>query len=108
MEQAYGQPKKEEQLRKDIEYSKVSLADAEQRIQNESKQKDVTKDIKISPDNLKELYALIQKGLDTKFVVDKSYKDANPELSEGATVGLEKPSEESEVPLEKTEGVEPA
>jgi len=107
LEQAYGQPKKEEQLRKDIEYSKVTLADAEQRIQDESKQKDVTKDLKITPENLKELYALIQKGLDTKIEVSKEYKDANPELSEGATVGMEKASDESEVKA-KTEGVEPA
>jgi len=108
LEQAYGQPTKEEQLRKTIEYSKFSLKDAEMRDKVDTEKKDATKDLNITPQNLEVLMALIQKGLDTKVEVSPEYKQANPEQSEGAQVGLEKPSEESEVPLEKTEGVEPA
>ena len=53
------------------------------------------------------MLAVVQKGLDTKFEVDKNYKLANPELSEGAEVGMEKASDKKEVEA-KTEGVEPA
>ena len=69
--------------------------------------KDLTGELKISPQNLEQLLAVVQKGLDTKFEVDKSFKEANPELSEGAEVGMEKASDKKEVEA-KTEGVEPA
>ena len=97
LEQAYGQPKKEEQLRKDIEYSKVTLEMAEKRIKETEGKKDLTGELKISPQNLEQLLAVVQKGLDTKFEVDKSFKEANPELSEGAEVGMEKASDKSEI-----------
>ena len=107
LEQACGQPKKEEQLRKDILYSKVTLEMAEQRIKDTENKKDISKDINISQEKLNELLAVVQKGLDTKFEVDDKFKKANPELSEGAEVGMEKASDKKEVEA-KTEGVEPA
>tara|TARA_R110002051_G_scaffold155928_1_gene227773 strand:+ start:2623 stop:4977 length:2355 start_codon:yes stop_codon:yes gene_type:complete len=107
LEQAYGQPKKEEQLRKDIAYSKISLEMAEQRIKDTEDKKDVAKDTNLNKEELEQLLAVVQKGLDTKFEVDKNYKLANPELSEGAEVGMEKASDKKEVEA-KTEGVEPA
>ena len=107
LEQAYGQPKKEEQLRKDIQYSKVTLEMAEQRIKDTESKKDISKDININQEGLDQLLAVVQKGLDTKFEVDDKFKKANPELSEGAEVGMEKASDKKEVEA-KTEGVEPA
>ncbi len=105
LEQAYGKPSKKKQLVKTMNYSKFSLADAEKRDSQKAEEKDASTGLNLDQKQMNELLAMIQKGMQTKFEVDKDYEAQHPEESAGAEKAGQAPEGESEIPKEKDIGV---
>ena len=88
-----------------MNYSKFSLADAEKRDSQKAEEKDASTGLNLDQKQMNELLAMIQKGMQTKFEVDKDYEAQHPEESAGAEKAGQAPEGESEIPKEKDIGV---